>query len=743
MSPDVARATRLAGLGRLAAKAWHRPFKRRRPTLVARLMMLLLLGAVMIYLIGVGGLWWTSQRLMDEGLRKQALQWIAEMEELGPPVYGGKQKKGGMFVESRIKNFPEIAFVRYYNADGSRVLREYGDRAARIPMLTAEQVETLRRSARRERPYLYDRSVRVDDSWFASTYARVIVPVRVRAIASDGLFNFDLADDRAESTKVIGFIDLGINPHVHRYALAKNLALGSLLTALLFLLVMVLGRRLIRKALAPLTELQAPLARLAKGDVDVTVARRGDAEIVGISDALNATVHALKQRDAILRRLAEHDSLTGLVNRRHFSQLLEAEIVRVRTERISSALLFVDLDRFKYVNDMLGHAGGDRLLSQVAELLKSHMRDTDVVARFGGDEFTVLVRNVTRAGAIGVAKLINDLMRDFYFVDQQQTFNVYCSIGIAMIAAKCASAEEVLLQADTACYEAKSGGRNRYQVYEADQEEAHNAIKDISWSTLIKQALKEDRFDLVYQPIVSIHGKDHEFYEVLLRLQDGQGVRISPTQFLSVAERFGLLAELDRWVIRHALAALAGYRREGRDVVFAINLSGQAFEDPTVVNLIEETIRLHQLPPQAVVFEITEQIAVRYMEKARRLMQRLTDIGCRFSLDDFGVGFSSFSYLKHFPVTYIKIDGSFVENLAQEATDQAMVRSIAQIAKALGKKVIAEFVQDDTTIELLKQFNVDYVQGRHLGMPASTIPHRRFARAAADSLHKKGRSRSC
>jgi diguanylate cyclase (GGDEF)-like protein len=739
MSPDAVRASRLADWGRRALTVWHRPFKRPRPTLVGRLTLLLLLGAVVIYLIGVGGLWWTSQRLVDEGVRKQALQWIAEMEELGPPVYGGKQKKGGMFIESRIKNFPEIAFVRYYDAAGTRVLREYGERAARIPMLTADQIDRLRRSARQERPYLYDRTVAVDESWFASTYARVIVPVQVRAIASDGLFNFDLADGRAEKTKIIGFIDLGINPQVHRAALTTNLVLGSLLTALLFLLVVVLGRRVIKRALTPLTDLQAPLARLAKGDINVTVARRGDAEIVGISDALNATVHALKQRDATLRRLAEHDSLTGLVNRRHFSQLLEGEIARVREERNSSALLFIDLDRFKYVNDILGHAGGDRLLVQVAELLKAHMRDGDVVARFGGDEFTVLVRNVTRAGAVAVAKLINDLMRDFYFADQQQTFNIYCSIGIAMIAPKCVSAEEALLQADTACYEAKSGGRNRYHLYQADHEEAHNTIKDISWSTLIKQALKEDRFELVYQPIVPIGGAEHEFYEVLLRLQDGQGVRISPTQFLSVAERFGLLAELDRWVIRHALAALAEYRREGRDVAFAINLSGQAFEDPTVVNLIEETVRLHDLAPQAVVFEITEQIAVRYMEKARRLMQRLTDIGCRLSLDDFGVGFSSFNYLKHFPVTYIKIDGSFVENMTREPTDEAMVRSIAQIAKALGKKVIAEFVQDDATIELLKQFKVDYVQGRHLGMPMSTIPHRRFARATADSLRKKGR----
>lgn len=713
----------------------HRCVPRRNRSLVTRLIILLVSGALIIYLIGVLGLWWTSSRLIEDSLEKQALQWIAEMEDFGSTLYG---VGGGNppYIENRIKNFPEIAFVRFYDARG-RVLRQYGDRAAHIPALHADQLSSLKGQAAKDRPFLFDRSVPVQRSHLGAHYVRVIAPVRARYIDADGLLNFRLDAVGGEQTRVLGYIDLGLDPNLHRDSLAKSIAFGSMLTAIVFLIAIGIGRKLIKRALHPLTELQTPLTRLAHGDTDVSVAERGDAEIAAIGIALNATISAVKERDATLRRLAEHDPLTGLYNRKYFSDLLAAEITRVKAEGGASALLFIDLDRFKYVNDMLGHAEGDKLLVQVAQLIKTRLRENDTIARFGGDEFTVLVRRVTRTGAMEVARLLMDLMRNFYFVGNQQTFNVCCSIGVAMITPECLNAEEAMLHADTACYDAKNSGRNRYQLYEKSQHELDNTSKDIGWAEQIKHALKDNSFRLVYQPIMALNGPEHEYYEVLLRMPDGHGHASSPTAFLGVAERFGLLADIDRWVIAHALEALAHFRRDGRDVTFSINLSGQSLEDPAIVQLITERLKALGIPPAAVVFEITEQIAVRYMDKARRLMQTLIDAGCRFSLDDFGVGFSSFSYLKHFPVSYIKIDGSFIENMAHEPMDQAMVRAIAQVAKALGKEVIAEFVRDEATINLLKRYKVDYIQGYHVGMPSANVPHRRFAHLHSKPMLKR------
>lgn len=731
----LACAHAIAWCLRVSAPALWARWRARRRSLVTRLLVLLVLGAGTVYLIGMLGLWWTADHLLERSLQKQAMQWIAEMDQLGPPVYA-KSTRSPLFIETRIRNFPEITFVRFYDQTGRRVLREYGNTAG-VPLLTDRQREKLARIPAGERPFLFDDSVPAGKSWFTSHYVRVISPIRVRSIRSDGMMNFTLDAPDAERVRRIGYLDIGINPNVYREAMVRTLILAALLGAPVFLAALWIGRRLIHGALMPLTALQTPLARLAQGDIDVRFEAKGHSEIVAIGKALNTTIGALKQRDETLRRLAEHDSLTGLPNRGCFSRVLENEIKRVREVGASSALLFIDLDRFKYVNDVLGHAGGDRLLVDLAKLIRARLRPDDVVARFGGDEFTVLARDVTCADALLLAHDLNAMMREYHFSSDGKTFSVHCSIGIATLTGACSGAEDLLLQADTACYEAKSEGRNRYHLYDA-RHDAASTLKDISWSALIKEALKENRFRLVYQPIVSLTTPEQEYYEVLVRMPDDQGRWVSPSAFLHIAERFGLLADLDRWVIDHALRALAGFRAEGRDIAFSINLSGQAFDDPAIAQLITDALRENALPPEAVVFEITEQIAVRYMDKARRLMESLTEIGCRFALDDFGVGFSSFNYLKNFPVSLIKIDGSFVQNMAADPTDRAMVRSIAQIARALGKQVVAEFVEDDATLQLLRQYRIDYVQGNHVARPSVNVPHRRFAGATARRMRQAG-----
>jgi diguanylate cyclase (GGDEF)-like protein len=522
--------------------------------------------------------------------------------------------------------------------------------------------------------------------------------------------------------KIIGYIDLSIDSGYYKEQLVRSIASGSLVIAALMAVGLFFGSRMIRKALAPLTALQVPLARLAQGETDVHVERAKDAEIAVISDALNTTIRALRERDEALRKMAESDPLTGLVNRSLFRRDLEGEIEHASRDAIPSAVFFIDLDQFKYVNDTLGHAAGDKLLIRVAELLKSRVRDKDVVSRFGGDEFTVLARNVSREGAMEMARSFNQIMRDMRLVEGDKILSVNCSIGIAMIEPGRYSAEEVLSHADMACFDAKSHGRNRMHMYEEGGEGKKEMAMDIGWFQHIKQIIEQDRFRLMYQPIADVVHPDKESYEVLLRMPGPNGEIVLPSIFLPVAQRFGLMTDIDRWVIVHALKALADFRASGRDVIFSINLSGQSLEDASILQLIKDHLTLNRLPPSRVIFEITEQSAMRYLDKARHLIQGLVDIGCRFALDDFGTGFSSFSYLQQLPVDFIKIDGSFIRNMASNSMDESMVLSIIQIARSLGKLTVAEFVQDEKTSAMLKASGVDHLQGYYVGAPSEKLP---------------------
>lgn len=727
----IDRATRLLVHAEARIQVFFaRIFIGRKPSLVNRLFAFLLVGAAIIYLIGLAGLYFTSSRMVEDSLRKQAEQWITEMDELGSALYFSR-KTDLTVIEKRIKNFPEIRFVRYYDGSGKRILGQLGQYQGKpLQPLTDEQIKQLARIAKSDTPYLFYNSSR-------SEYVRVVSSVRVRSIRSDGLLNFDFASG-AEDVKIIGYIDLAIDPSSYHAQLVESFAFGSAAIAFVLLFAVAVGRRLIRTALQPLMELQTPLARLAKGEIDVSVTTGGDREIAAIADALNVTISALKERNEALLQLAERDALTGLFNRNYFSRALDAEMAWVKRAGKPSALLFIDLDRFKYVNDALGHAAGDRLLLEVADRIKARMRIHDIVSRFGGDEFTVVARDVAKGDAVNIAKSIHESLLDCRFVEREQAFTISCTIGIAMITPDSRNTEEVLLQADSACYMAKAGGRNRYFLYEPDHQQKLEMATDIGWSQLIKDALRDDGFTLVYQPIVSIAEHKQDYYEVLLRMSDKSGEILTPESFLPVAERFGLLAEIDSWVITRALNALAKLRRQGHDIVFSINLSGQALTDPSVIELIKNTLTANDLPPSAVIFEITEQTAVRHIDKARDLAQQLIDLGCRFAIDDFGVGFSSFDYLKRVPASLIKIDKSFIENLPTELVDQFMVRAIAQVGKALGKEVVAGFVQNEATLALLKTYGVDFVQGYHLGKPAEALPRQPLLLVANADKRRSG-----
>jgi diguanylate cyclase (GGDEF)-like protein len=687
-------------------------------SLIGRIQLLQLTLGLLVYLLAVGGVWWTATRVSEDYFQKQAVQWLAKLDELGTPLYISPSAAMFAGIHKHVSEFREIGLVRYYSADGRDVIAEYNadpQTYQNIGGLSQQQLEALRAMRGTGKPHLFEKST-------ASGFlVRASAPLWVRSIRSDGLLGFSLDGNADEKLELVGFLELGLDFRQYRGQLIKTIAIGSAVIALLLLLSVLAGRKVLKRALRPLMELQTPLARLAAGDVDVKVDNSGPKEINAISNALTVTINALKQRDEALRRLADHDQLTGLLNRHRFAQVLEREATHVGWNGGSSALLFIDLDQFKLVNDTLGHAAGDRLLALVAERLRASVRDQDLVCRFGGDEFTVLARGVSAEGAAHMSRSLIRVLQDLHFVEDDKVFNICCTIGVTVISSDRFTPDELLAQADMACYDAKSRGRNCFSVFAGASGEVDQTMAYIGWSQKIRHAIEHDDFVLHYQPIINMRNGQPELFEVLLRMPDeGNGMR-SPNAFLPVAERFGLMLDIDRWVIRNATKALARFRAAGREITFCVNLSGHVFEDPQLVRCIKDSLEENGLPPSSVVFEITEQVAIRYLDSANRRMRELMDFGCRFALDDFGAGFSSLTYIKRLPVDYIKIEGSFIENISKDSIDQSMVKSIVQIARITGKQTIAEYVQDSKSLLMLRKLGADYAQGFYIGKPAGTL----------------------
>ena len=439
-----------------------------------------------------------------------------------------------------------------------------------------------------------------------------------------------------------------------------------------------------------------------------------------------ALVADISERKALmehLKKMAEQDGLTGLYNRTYFQQELERVVERARRARESFALLYIDLDNFKYVNDTLGHAAGDKLLIEVADILSHRARKGDLIVRLGGDEFTVLLYAVHPDQIGAIAESFRKALADYYFKHAGKRVDIGCSIGVANITPEVESASQVLSQADVACHLAKCGGRNRIHVFEAaDESRVTGMSLDMGWSRRIREAIEHNRFALACQPIVSSQSGEVESFEVLIRMLDDDNGMILPGGFLPSAERFSLSADIDRWVIVNAIETLAAQRRITPNLRYALNLSGQTLTQPSVCDLIIDRLKATGLDPAALTFEVTETVAIADMAVAETFLCKLQEIGCRTALDDFGSGMSSFAYLRDLPVDLVKIDGRFVKNLAANPVDQAMVKAMNEIAHALGKQTVAEFVESEDSLILLKSFGVDYVQGYHLGRPNVILP---------------------
>jgi diguanylate cyclase (GGDEF)-like protein/PAS domain S-box-containing protein len=422
-----------------------------------------------------------------------------------------------------------------------------------------------------------------------------------------------------------------------------------------------------------------------------------------------------------LEHLAQHDALTGLFNRHYFQQALNRAAERVGRGPLYDGLLYIDLDNFKYINDILGHMAGDKLLVEVSALLQERLRRGDLLARFGGDEFTLLLQAVDADKIRVAADAYRDILASYTFSYQEKAFNLTASIGATLFNDPSDSAEDFLGQADLACTLAKAHGRNQIHIYDPTDEAKAVMVADVGWVRRIREALERDRFTLFYQPIVRVDDGSVFHYEALLRLRDGEDTIIAPGAFLPAAERFSLINQIDRWVVEHAIVKLVELARANHRASIAINLSGRAYEDAELLLHIGRLLEQYPVDPACLTFEITESEAISHFLDAKLFVAELKALGCRFALDDFGSGFSSYSYLKALPVDFLKIDGSFVQGLANDPVDQALVKSMNEVAHALGKQTIAEFVEDEASFLLLKAYGVDFAQGYYLGRPSSEI----------------------
>ncbi len=428
---------------------------------------------------------------------------------------------------------------------------------------------------------------------------------------------------------------------------------------------------------------------------------------------------------------ASHDALTGLVNRREFERRLEEALETTNANSARHVLCYLDLDRFKAVNDSSGHMAGDTMLREVASLLKQAVRDSDTVGRLGGDEFGLLLVGCPLEKARQIADDVVRKISDFRFVWKDKIFNIGVSVGLVEISLESGAADEIMSAADSACYVAKKQG-NHVHVYSARDESVARHRGEIQWLQRLQTALKENRFELMAQPIVATAsaGPQGPALELLLRLQDDAiPGGISPGEFLRAAERYRLMGEVDRWVVHAALTALArGAIRVPPDRSIAINLSGQTLGDPQFLEYVVDVLDRTGVAADQVCFEVTENAVITNIDHARRFIGVLHGMGCRFALDDFGRGLSSFGNLKNLSLDYLKIDGSFIRNLALDTVNQAMVAAMIKLARTLNFQVVAEQVEDVGALEAATRMGVDFVQGYHLGRPQPLV--RVIARAS-------------
>lgn len=433
--------------------------------------------------------------------------------------------------------------------------------------------------------------------------------------------------------------------------------------------------------------------------------------------ALAATVSERRGVEAQLVHLVANDPLTGLLSRRRFQEELSLLLAQARRYGTRGGLLFLGLDEFKSINDTLGHRTGDELLISLSRLLRGRLRESDLLARLGGDEFAILLPHVDRDQAQVVAGHLLEAVRHHSIVAKGQAIGTTASIGIALIPEYGTTIEELLVHADRALYQAKEKGRNCFGVYAPDKDWQAQMENRLRVERRIRQALEEGLFLFHAQPILDLRSNRITQYELLLRMIGEGGLILLPSDFLYIAERFGLIHDIDRWVVQQAIRLLARHSQAFPELGLSANLSGKAFLDEELLPIIQRELERTSVNPANLTLEITESAAIADTNQAQKFANALKKLGCRFALDDFGVGFSSLYHLKHLPVEYLKIDGSFIRDLPNNPVDQHLVKAVVEVARGLHKETIAEFVGDEETVQLLRKYGVDFAQGFYIGKP--------------------------
>ncbi len=565
----------------------------------------------------------------------------------------------------------------------------------------------------------------------------------IQQMATDRLAKFSKAESvifsspirmRGEKKEVIvgyAYIELSnTRLHMLQNELLQNMVLVGLLGFLFSALIAWLIGRHITK---PIQDIAVAVDKVGNGDFSHMITEDSSGELKTLQVGFNAMSQRLKNSysymqervdevTAQLRYQTQHDDLTGLINRREFESRLSTCLVEASRLERQHICCYLDLDQFKLVNDSCGHLAGDTLLKQIGGLFQSQLSQSDTLARLDGDEFGLLLRDKSVAEANIVIAQLFKLVRDYRFLYEGRTFNIGVSVGIVMIDGSFATTSDVMHAADAACVAAKNAGRNQSFLYnhgDTANLQRHNAVHAISG---IVDTINDDSFVLYCQPIVplSLDMPDQQHYEVLIRQVGAKGEITLPKTFISSAEHYNLMPNVDRWVIKHTFSAcrkLLDARSNKLNYLLSINLSGKSLSDSHFLNYIQEQFAIYAIPPKAICFEITETAAIVSHMQTIHLITTLKKLGCKFALDDFGSGMSSFTYLKKFAVDYLKIDGSFVKEMHLNAVDYATVQSIHSVAQALNMKTVAEYVENDAILHQLRTIGVAYGQGNRLGKP--------------------------
>ncbi|MCA1925599.1 MAG: EAL domain-containing protein [Thiobacillus sp.] len=556
-------------------------------------------------------------------------------------------------------------------------------------------------------------------------------PITRTEVKIDDYLN-DAAAASDTQTRLIGWVGLDVSRDAtmrsQRDAILKSLAILLLGMIVSLYLAWRIGRQITR----PILALSHAVSRIGEGHLDERVAQTGQAELGMLQHGVNHMAAHLQaaqgqmqekidQATARLVYQASHDALTGLINRREFEQRLERLLQSAVQMGREHALCYMDLDQFKVINDSCGHAAGDELLRQLALLLKSNLRERDTLARLGGDEFALLLENCSLDDAVQVADLFRAEVQRFRFKWGDRIFAIGISVGMVAITRDSGTAANLLSAADAACYVAKDRGRNQIHVYESCDLDLVRHRGEMQWVARIQRAIEEGRLRLAWQEIRRTDGASgrSRHIELLLRMVGEDGKLILPMAFIPAAERYFVMLSLDTWVIAETLRVCRDQlaAKDARPCLFGVNLSGASLKDPAFRDMLLTRLQAEPAVGPHLCFEITETAAIGNLTVVNGFIEALRGFGCRFALDDFGSGLSSFNYLKNLSVDYLKIDGAFVRDIVTHPVDRAMVEAVHRIGHLLGLKTVAEYVECDATLALLREMGVDYVQGNGVHAP--------------------------